>query len=91
MREGRDYLGEGGIDVAGILNEIPVVPYSIELPNSVRVKELGYEGHAKMFRDSKKILWFICAWTLIIEVIYEFGKESNFVGSRSSWWITKWM
>ncbi|MBQ3437963.1 MAG: sugar phosphate isomerase/epimerase [Fusobacterium sp.] len=54
MREGRDYLGEGGIDVAGILNEIPVVPYSIELPNSARVKELGYEGHAKKCLETAK-------------------------------------
>lgn len=46
LREARLYCGEGGIDVAGILNRIPEVPYSIELPHLARVKELGYAEHA---------------------------------------------
>lgn len=45
-REERLYLGEGGIPVAAILRRIPDVPYSIELPNLARVKELGYTEHA---------------------------------------------
>lgn len=45
-RAARLYPGEGGIDLAGILHRIPEVPYSIELPNLERVKELGYAGHA---------------------------------------------
>lgn len=61
MREGRDYLGEGGIDVAGILNEIPVVPYSIELPNSVRVKNLAMKGMLKnVARQQKNIVIYLC-------------------------------
>lgn len=54
MREGRDYLGQGGIDVAGILNEMPIVPYSIELPNSKYVEQFGFEGHAKKCLETAK-------------------------------------
>lgn len=47
MREGRLYCGEeGGIDVAGIINRLPEVVYSIELPNLARAKEWGYAEHA---------------------------------------------
>jgi sugar phosphate isomerase/epimerase len=46
MREGRLYLGDGGIDVASILQHIPEVVYSIELPNMARVLETGYAEHA---------------------------------------------
>ena len=45
-RDERLYLGEGGIDVAAIVNRLPEVPYSIELPHLARVKELGYAEHA---------------------------------------------
>ncbi|MEK3934225.1 sugar phosphate isomerase/epimerase [Sporosarcina sp. FSL W7-1349] len=47
LREERSYVGEGGIDVASIVNRIPRVPYSIELPNIKRVIELGYEEFAR--------------------------------------------
>lgn len=46
MREGRLYAGEGGIDIAGILNRLPPMVYSIELPNLARVREMGYAEHA---------------------------------------------
>lgn len=45
-REERLSVGEGGIDVAGILRRIPGVPCSIEAPHLARVKELGYTEHA---------------------------------------------
>lgn len=45
-RDERLYAGEGGIDIAAILNRMPEIPYSIELPNLVRVKELGHFEHA---------------------------------------------
>ncbi|MEW9673019.1 sugar phosphate isomerase/epimerase family protein [Ammoniphilus sp. 3BR4] len=45
-REERFYLGEGGIDVASILNRMPVIPYSLEIPHDKRAQELGYEEHA---------------------------------------------
>ena len=45
-REERLYPGEGGIDIAAILQRIPDVPYSIEAPHLARVKELGYTEHA---------------------------------------------
>ena len=45
-REERLYAGEGGIDIAAILNRLPEIPCSIELPHLARVKELGYAEHA---------------------------------------------
>ena len=45
-REERLYAGEGAIDIAAIVNRLPEVPYSLEIPNLGRVKELGYAEHA---------------------------------------------
>ncbi|MFZ5969744.1 MAG: sugar phosphate isomerase/epimerase family protein [Bacillota bacterium] len=47
LREARSYVGEGGINVASILNQMPETPYSIELPNLERVREFGYAEHAR--------------------------------------------
>ncbi len=47
VREARSYVGEGGIDVASIINSIPQVPYSIELPNKQQSELLGYEEFAR--------------------------------------------
>jgi sugar phosphate isomerase/epimerase len=46
-RDERLYVGEGCIDFAAIFDRLPAIPFSIELPNLKRVKELGYEGHAR--------------------------------------------
>jgi sugar phosphate isomerase/epimerase len=46
-RDARLYPGEGWIDFKGIIERIPPVDYSIELPNQSRVAELGYEEHAR--------------------------------------------
>lgn len=46
-RDARLYPGEGWIDFAGIIERIPPVDYSIELPNQSRLAELGYEEHAR--------------------------------------------
>lgn len=45
-RDERLYVGEGSIDIAGILNRIPEIPCSIELPHIARAKEFGYAEHA---------------------------------------------
>ena len=45
-RDERLYVGEGAINIAAILQRIPDVVYSIELPHLARVKELGYAEHA---------------------------------------------
>jgi sugar phosphate isomerase/epimerase len=45
-REERLYPGEGAIDIAGIVNRLPPMPYSLEIPNLARVRELGYAEHA---------------------------------------------
>jgi len=47
LREERSYVGEGGIDVAAIMNAMPAMPYSIELPNLKKVAEYGYKEHAR--------------------------------------------
>jgi sugar phosphate isomerase/epimerase len=54
MREARLYVGEGGIDVAGILAHVPPCVYSIELPNKERHEEMGYAEHAARCLDSLK-------------------------------------
>ncbi|WBW50045.1 TIM barrel protein [Peptoniphilus equinus] len=54
MREERDYVGEGGIDIQGILNAMPSVPYSIELPNTKQVSRFGYGIHAKRCLETAK-------------------------------------
>lgn len=46
-RDARLYPSEGCIDFKGIIERMPVVDYSIELPNQSRVSELGYEEHAR--------------------------------------------
>ena len=46
-RDARLYPGEGWIDFTGIIERMPPVNYSIELPNQSRVAELGYEEHAR--------------------------------------------
>ena len=46
-RDARLYPGEGWIDFKGIIERMPPVDYSIELPNKARIEELGYEEHAR--------------------------------------------
>lgn len=47
-REARLDPGQGGIDLEDILMRIPDVPYSLEIPNLARVKEVGYSEHARL-------------------------------------------
>lgn len=54
LREARLYVGEGGIDIASIVERIPEIPYSIELPHDKRAQELGYEEHARRCLESAK-------------------------------------
>jgi sugar phosphate isomerase/epimerase len=46
-RDERLYPGEGCIDFGALVDRLPPVSYSIELPNLKRVAELGFEGHAR--------------------------------------------
>jgi sugar phosphate isomerase/epimerase len=62
LREARLYLGEGGIDVADILRQIPRVPYSIELPHLERARELGYAEHAFRCLETAKAYLAARAW-----------------------------
>jgi sugar phosphate isomerase/epimerase len=54
MRDERLYVGEGAIDIAGILDHMPPVPCSIELPHLRRVAEYGYEEHARRCLQTAK-------------------------------------
>lgn len=62
LREARLYLGEGGIDVADILRQIPSVPYSIELPHLERAHEMGYAEHAFRCLETAKAYLAAHAW-----------------------------
>jgi hypothetical protein len=53
-RDARLYPSEGCIDFKGIIERMPVVDYSIELPNQSRVNELGYEEHARRCLEHAK-------------------------------------
>lgn len=53
-RSARQYPGEGGIDLAAIVNRLPETVYSIELPNYIKVEIYGYEGHARRCLESAK-------------------------------------
>ena len=56
LREERSYVGEGGIDVAAIMNAMPPMPYSIELPNLKKVAEYGYKEHARRCLETAGLL-----------------------------------
>ncbi len=53
-RDARLYIGEGSIDIASIVNRLPEMVYSIELPHIERAKELGYAEHARRCLQSAK-------------------------------------
>ena len=53
-RKARLYPGEGCVDFAAIIERLPPVNYSIEVPNRYRVAELGYEGHARRCLQNAK-------------------------------------
>ena len=46
-RSARMFPGEGGINLRAILDCIPIVPYSLEIPNESLIKELGPEEYAR--------------------------------------------
>lgn len=46
-RDARLYPGEGCINFSGLIERCPPVAYSIELPNQCRIRELGFEEHAR--------------------------------------------
>lgn len=53
-RSGRLFLGEGGIDVHGIVSQMPPVPYAIELPHEGRVAKLGAKEFARRCLSTAK-------------------------------------
>ena len=56
-RADRHFPGEGGLNLREILDCMPVVPYSLEIPNDALMKELGPEEFARRaIRASEKYL-----------------------------------
>ena len=53
-RDDRRYIGDGDIDFAALLANLPALPFSIELPNAGQVKQFGYEEHARRCLMSAK-------------------------------------
>ena len=53
-RDNRLYVGEGCIDFISIIERLPPIPFSIELPNAEQVRQLGYEGHARKCLETAK-------------------------------------
>jgi sugar phosphate isomerase/epimerase len=53
-REARLFLGEGGIDVRGILEHLPRIPYSLELPNARLLSDLGPLEFARRCLDTAR-------------------------------------
>ena len=54
-REARYYVGEGVMDVAGLVAAIPNVPLSIELPNLKEMAARGAAGHAARCLETAKV------------------------------------
>lgn len=50
-REARLDPGQGAIELAEILDRIPEVPYSLEVPNLERVSRAGYEEHVRLLSE----------------------------------------
>lgn len=50
----RLYVGEGVVDIAGIINRLPELVYSIELPNYIQVEIHGREGHVQRCLETAK-------------------------------------
>ena len=56
-RAERLYPGDGALDIKSIVEKIPNVVYGIEVPHLERVRELGYEEHARRaLQKTKKYL-----------------------------------
>lgn len=56
-RAGRLYIGDGGIDIKGMLLAMPENPISIELPNAIEMRQRGVLGHAiECLNKAKKYL-----------------------------------
>ncbi len=56
-RADRCYPGEGGLNLRDILDCMPTVPYSLEIPNDILMKELGPEEFARRaIRAAEKYL-----------------------------------
>lgn len=54
IREARSYIGDGGIDIQSIVNVLPDIPFSIELPNTNYIKKYGILEHARQALASAK-------------------------------------
>jgi sugar phosphate isomerase/epimerase len=53
-RAERFYIGEGGIGISAIVDRMPEIPLSIELPHLERSREFGYAEHAARCIESAR-------------------------------------
>ena len=53
-RSEREVPGEGGIDIRAILDAMPAVPYSLEIPNDAALAKLGHEEWARRCIDGAR-------------------------------------
>lgn len=53
-RSTRRYPGQGGIDIAGVVNRLPELVCSIELPNPIMTEIIGREGHVRRCLETAK-------------------------------------
>lgn len=53
-REGRLYIGDGIMDICGMMQALPNLPLSIELPNLENIRKYGPSGHARNCIDRAK-------------------------------------
>ncbi|GAK12066.1 sugar phosphate isomerase/epimerase [Geomicrobium sp. JCM 19039] len=54
VREERLYIGEGGTNVGQVLERIPKIPMSLEMPHRKRTEELGHEAFVRRCLQSAK-------------------------------------
>ncbi|SDO57199.1 sugar phosphate isomerase/epimerase family protein [Desulforhopalus singaporensis] len=53
-RADRYYPGEGGIDIKQILDSVPTVPFSLEIPNDRRIKRYGRLEYARRALEASR-------------------------------------
>ena len=53
-RGGRLSVGEGGLDIAGVVNRLPPMPYALEIPNAKLALEMSPLERAKKYIDDAR-------------------------------------
>jgi sugar phosphate isomerase/epimerase len=51
-RSDREPPGQASLDLAPVVEALPMVPYALEVPNDIKRQELGMERYARMVREA---------------------------------------